>query len=88
MAQGNAKPPEKRKTYKGKIISVFFAKIRARRLELGLKQSDVAESLGIAVSRISELEGGKFFDDPDRISDVARALETTPDYLFGFRDEP
>jgi len=83
MPRGNIKTPENRKGYKGKKISVFFEKVRARRLELGLDQKDVAAALGVVPSRISELEGGKFFDDPDRIIDLCKALEIDANYLFG-----
>lgn len=88
MAGRKLLTPDSRKGYSGKKISIFCEKARTRRMQLGLEQSNVADRTGLKQSRISELEGGKFFNDCDRIIALARALETTPDYLFGFRDEP
>lgn len=88
MAGRKSLTPNSRKGYTGKKISIFCEKARARRMELGLEQSQIAQRTGLKQSRISELEGGKFFNDCDRIIALARALETTPDYLFGFREEP
>lgn len=88
MAIGNAKSPERRKGYTGKNISIFFKKVRERRLELGLKQSDVGKKMGVPQTRISELEGGSYPESPEKLIALARALNTTPDYLFGFREEP
>ncbi len=82
------KNPEDRKSYAGKNISGFCQKVRARRLELGLNQSALAKSLDCRQSQVSELEGGAFPVSEDRIIAIARALQTTPDYLFGFREEP
>lgn len=88
MALGNAKSPEKRKGYKGNDVSIFFERIRARRLELGLKQSELGERLDLPSTRISELEGGAYPKSPERLIALAHALETTPDYLFGFSEKP
>lgn len=87
MARGNAKSPEIRKSYTGKKLSEFYEKVRARRLALGLGQSELAERTGLKQSQISAIEGGRFPNDPDRVAIIARALETTPNYLFGFEDE-
>lgn len=88
MAIGNAKKPEKRKGYAGKKISGFCKIVRERRLELGLKQADLSKATGYSQKQISELEGGAFPSSEERIIALARALETTPDYLFGFKEEP
>lgn len=88
MAIGNSKNPENRKAYDGKKIPLFCLRVRERRLQLGRKQSDLADTVGIKTSQVSELEGGRFPNDFDRIIAIIRALETTPDYLFGFREEP
>jgi transcriptional regulator with XRE-family HTH domain len=87
MAFGNAKSPEKRRSYNGKKVSIFSKKIRERRLELKLKQSELASILGIPQPRISELEGGAFIDDPERLIALCRALKTDPNHLFGFEKE-
>lgn len=88
MAIGNAKSPELRKSYSNEKNLIFSEKVRARRLELGLKQSDLAKMLSWKQSQVSGLEGGRFVDDAERVIAIAKALETTPNYLFGFTDEP
>ena len=80
--------PELRKNYKGEKNLFFSQNVRARRTELKLKQSDLAERMGIKQSQISDIEGGAFVEDAQRIVALCRALETTPDYLFGFKEEP
>lgn len=80
--------PESRKNYKGEKNIVFSQNIRARRIELGLKQSDLAMRIGIKQSQVSDMEGGAFIENANRLIALCRALETTPDYLFGFREEP
>lgn len=88
MARGNSKSPEARKSYDGKKVSEFAKKIRERRLQLDLDQAAIAEKVGVPQQRISKWEGGSFIDSPERVAALARALETTPDYLFGFKEEP
>lgn len=69
--------------------NLFFSdKIRQRRQELGLTQGQFAERLGVWQKQASELENGVFVQNAERVVEIARALETTPDYLFGFREEP
>ena len=88
MSPRKPSTPEKRKGYTGKKISIFFERALARRMELGLNQTVIAERMQVHQTRISEIEGGQFPNDPERIIALAYALETSPDYLFGFRDEP
>lgn len=88
MAGRKPVDPEKRKGYTGKKIPIFCVKVRARRLDLGMTQAKLAETIGAPTPRITEIEGGNMTSDCDRIISLARALETTPDYLFGFRDDP
>lgn len=69
--------------------NLFFSeRVRLRRMELGLTQGQFAERLGVWQKQASELENGVFVQNAERIVEIARALETTPDYLFGFRDTP
>lgn len=71
-----------------KKIPIFCQKVRARRIALGLTQRNLADLIGAPQPRVNEIESGHMTSDCDRIIALARALETTPDYLFGFRDEP
>lgn len=71
-----------------KKISFFSENIRRRRKELGITQEELAQRAEILQKQVSELENGRFVEYPERIVALARALETTPNYLFGFTDEP
>lgn len=88
MAGRKPKNPEDRKRYVGKNISGFCQKIRKQRLLLEITQADLAARAGYSQRQISELEGGAFPTSEERIIALARALDTTPDYLFGFREKP
>ena len=88
MAGRKPKNPEDRKSYKGKNIPEFCQKIRDRRIKLDITQTDLAAKVGYSREQVSRLEGGAFPITEEKIIALARALETTPDYLFGFRDEP
>ncbi len=79
--------PKSRKNYKGEKNLFFSENVRARRIELGLKQSELAERIGFKQSQVSDIEGGSFVDDAMRVVTLCRALETTPDYLFGFTEK-
>jgi transcriptional regulator with XRE-family HTH domain len=80
-------PPEKRAGYDGRKIFAFCKNVQSRREALGISQKAVADMLGIPQQRISEIEGGAFPDNPDRILALARALETDPNTLLGFTED-
>ncbi len=88
MAGRKPKNPEDRKNYSGKEISLFSRRVRDRRIQLGLNQSQLASKTGYRQAQVSAIEGGVFVENFDRLVSLSRALETTPDYLFGFREEP
>jgi transcriptional regulator with XRE-family HTH domain len=79
--------PEQRKGCVNEKNLFFAENIRAFRLALGLKQSELGECLGMTTKQISELEGGRFVQDATRLVALCRALETDPNHLFGFREE-
>ncbi len=87
MAQ-NKVTPRKKPRSKNEKKSPFFENVKKRRLELGLTQAAFAQLLDVSQSRISSLENGAFVESAERVDQIARALETTPDYLFGFKDDP
>ena len=63
-------------------------KIAARRKRLGWSQTDLAQKIGIAPSRISEFESGLKTDcNLSTAKRVARALGCSIDYLAGTWDE-
>jgi transcriptional regulator with XRE-family HTH domain len=57
-------------------------KVTRRRTQLGLKQADVVRITGLPSSRVSELESGKYNAPPPVLLQVARALQTTVDWLI------
>jgi transcriptional regulator with XRE-family HTH domain len=63
-------------------------KIAARRQQLGWSQTDLAQRIGIAPSRISEFESGLKTDcNLSTAKRLARALGCSIDYLAGTWDE-
>ena len=57
--------------------------IRMRRLKLGLSQTDLGNALGVSFQQIQKYENGTNAVASTRIYDLCRALETTPNDLFG-----
>jgi transcriptional regulator with XRE-family HTH domain len=57
--------------------------IRMRRLKLGLTQADLGNALGVTFQQIQKYENGTNAVASTRISDLCRALEMTPNDLFG-----
>lgn len=59
-------------------------RIRARRLELGMSQLDLALKIGYKTkAAVSKIEKGQRGMDLDRAQPLADALQTTTDYLMG-----
>jgi transcriptional regulator with XRE-family HTH domain len=57
--------------------------IRMRRVKLGLRQTDLGNALGVTFQQIQKYERGANAVASTRISDLCRALEMTPNDLFG-----
>lgn len=72
----------KKKGYAKKKSSRFGENILSRRLELNMTQEDLAKAIGASRPRISDIENGRFPDDPDRIIALADAMDVTIDWLF------
>jgi transcriptional regulator with XRE-family HTH domain len=73
--------------------------IRTRRLELRLRQADVAERAGVSVSYISTLEreqphsmtGAELRPEPEKVKAIAKALQSDPNALlslYGYKTTP
>ncbi|HHS9742150.1 TPA: helix-turn-helix domain-containing protein [Raoultella ornithinolytica] len=62
--------------------SAIGARIRARRNELGLKQTDVAKELGMTMQAISLWENGKVAPGGNSISTLARVLKCDVSWLL------
>ena len=54
-----------------------------RRVKLGLSQSDLGNALRVSFQQIQKYENGKNAVASTRITNLCRALEMTPNDLFG-----
>ena len=61
--------------------------LRIRRLERGLKQSDLADMVNVRRETIGRLEQGQYCPSLRLAMDLARIFETTVEDLFSFDDE-
>ena len=57
--------------------------IRMQRVKLGLSQTDLGNALGVTFQQIQKYENGTNAVASTRIADLCRALEMTPNDLFG-----
>ena len=65
-----------------------YQRIRQRRNELGLTQSELAEKLGYtSYSTIAKIEAGKVDLSGKKLVDFANALNMTYSELIGFEDD-
>lgn len=62
------------------------ARIRARRIELGLSQTDLGKALNITFQQVQKYENGANRVPLQRLDDVAKVLQTTSTELFGLGD--
>lgn len=63
-------------------------RIKARRRELGMTQTDLALALGTTKQNIYKYETGVITNIPsDKIEAMAKALQTTPAYIMGWNEE-
>jgi transcriptional regulator with XRE-family HTH domain len=63
-------------------------RVRQRRILLGLSQQDLAEAAHVSQAQISRYEKGENSPTGQPLTDLASALETTPDWLLGLTDDP
>jgi len=61
----------------------FGARLRQKRLEMGLLQPELAKKSGIAKAHISAYETGKVIPYAENLLAIATALNCTTDWLFG-----
>ena len=62
-------------------------RIKLRRKELGLTQTELAEKMGLtSKTTICKAETKDFNPTMDRVKEFAKALDTTPAYLMGWED--
>jgi hypothetical protein len=64
---------------------ILGAKLKHLRLERGLTLKELAEVSGLSISYLSEIEKGKKYPKPDKLLDLAAALELPFDELVSLR---
>ena len=65
----------------------MLVRIREAREKAGLKQTELADLIGVENVLISRWEREKVKPNIDNIKKIAKALNTTTDYLLGEKDE-
>lgn len=61
--------------------------LKFKRMERGLKQADLADLVNVRRETIGRLEQGQYCPSLRLAMDLAKALDTTVEDLFGFDDE-
>lgn len=68
-------------------MTTIYERIKARRIELGYSQEDLAKKLGYTSrSTVNKIESGKIDISQSKIALFARALQCTPAYLMGWNE--
>ncbi len=70
-----------------RIEETMGTRIRKQRIMIVMTQDELAEKLCIPKTTISAYENDKIDVKGSRITELARALFTTPNYLLGFEEE-
>jgi transcriptional regulator with XRE-family HTH domain len=65
------------------IDKKFGSVIRMQRVKLGMSQTELGSALGVSFQQIQKYERGTNAVASTRIPDLCRALEMTPNDLFG-----
>ena len=63
-------------------------RLRARREARGLRNSQVARTLGISTAHVSDMESGKSKPSLELLARLAELYATSTDYLLGLTDDP
>jgi len=66
---------------------IIGKRIKAKREELGIKQKEFAERVGVSASAINQFEGGAKKPSPDVLTRIAEELGVSTDYLLGASEE-
>lgn len=70
-------------------LTALVNRIKNRRMELNLSYQDVADRIGVSKSTLQRYETGYIKKVPiNQISELAKALHTTPGYLMGWEPAP
>ena len=72
----------------GEIDGQVAARIRTRRIMLGMTMQQLATMVGVAYQQLYKYESGRNRIAAARLSAIARALDVTPAYFFEDTPEP
>ena len=61
----------------------FGERVRGRRNLLGMSQEDLAEALDVSAETVKNIENAKRGTSIEKLIELAKILQTTPDYLLG-----
>jgi len=67
------------------IRIIFGLKLKKLRTDKKLSLQELSAKSGISVSYLNEIENGKKYPKPDKINELAKALETTYDQLVSLK---
>lgn len=62
-------------------------RIKAARMQRGVKQAELARVLGISANAMVDIEKGRSYPRADRLRSIAQALSVSADYLLGLKEE-
>lgn len=65
----------------------FGLRLRELRKKANEKQDDLAESLGITKTQVSDMENGKKTTTLEKFALICEHYQVSADYLLGFQDE-
>ncbi len=63
-------------------LQEFGRRVKKRRKDMNMNQSDLAEAIGISVPHMSAIENGKHAPNYFHICNLCNALHVTPDFLL------
>ena len=70
-------------------MSILGERIRTRRIELNMTQEELGKKVGYkSRTTVNKVELGNNAINQKRIVLFAQALQTTPEYLMGWKDTP
>ena len=67
--------------------NIFCERLREKRIDTGKTQGEIAQLANIKRSTYGEYERGKIMPPVDKIELLAGILNTTPEYLLGWKEE-
>lgn len=69
------------------LVVMMKTNLKLRRMERGMKQSDLADMVNVRRETIGRLEQGQYCPSLRLAMDIAKIFDTTVEDLFSFDDE-